>query len=202
MGIEDTARRRIGPATRALAAPARPPRRRLPTLQEAFEAEERSTDSEIANVLGVIESVRPMPPAPEAQALPPEREESGMQPRSEVPPSREDLAIFDDHPVALRKRQLMVVTAVCAFGALVLALVAVVRVIRGGVASERPSATQGLQQLAPAAAAADTPLSSPSDVPSPAAPTGVTARPPPAAPQSQTASHPPPSKRLYRPNSN
>jgi hypothetical protein len=192
MGIEDTARRRIGPATRALAAAARPPRRRLPTLQEAFDDEERSTDSEIENVLGVIESVRPMPLAPEPQALPPEREESGMQPRSEVPPSPEDAAIFDDHPVALRRRQLVVVTAVCAFGALVLALVAVVRV----AASERPSATQ----LAPAAAAADAPLSSPTDIPTPA-PSGVTG-PAPTAPQSQTVSHPPPSKRPYRPNSN
>jgi hypothetical protein len=173
----------------------------LPTLQDAFDDEERSTDSEIENVLGVIESVRPMPPAPEPQALPPAREESGMQPRSEVPPSREDVAIFDDHPVALRKRQLMVVTGVCAFGALVLALVAVVRVVRGGAASERPSATQVVEPLAPAAAVADTPLSPPSDVPSPAA-SGVTARPAPAAPQSQTASHPPPSKRPYRLNSN
>jgi hypothetical protein len=174
----------------------------LPTLQDAFDDEERSTDSEIANVLGVIESVRPMPPEPEAQVSPPEREESGARPRSEAPPPLEDGAIFDDRAVALRKRQLIVVTGVCAFGALVLALAAVLHVVRGLASSERPSTAQGAARLAPAALAADPPLSAPADIPTPAAPSEVTARPAPAAPQPQTASHPPASKRPYRPNSN
>jgi hypothetical protein len=69
MGADGTRKRQwaaenslVGPASRALAAPPRPPRPRLPSLQgSAFEEEERSTDSEIDNVLGGIQSVPPKP---------------------------------------------------------------------------------------------------------------------------------------------
>jgi hypothetical protein len=160
MGDDDTARRRIGPATRALCVAVRPPRRRLPTLQDAFEDEERSTDSEIENVLGVIGSVPPpkvcdapvvplplaapvpssskpvlssseaAPSSPEPPAVPPEREESGMQSRIAAPAARDVRATLAELAVALRKRPLVVVTAVCGSVAFVLALAAMFHVIR------------------------------------------------------------------------
>jgi hypothetical protein len=69
MGADGTRKRQweadnslIGPASRALAAPARTTRRRLPSVHgSAFDEEERSTDSEIDNVLGGIKSVPPKP---------------------------------------------------------------------------------------------------------------------------------------------
>jgi hypothetical protein len=69
MGAEGTRKRQweadnnlIGPASRALATPARAKRARLPSLHgSAFDEEERNTDSEINNVLGGIKSVPPKP---------------------------------------------------------------------------------------------------------------------------------------------
>jgi hypothetical protein len=126
----------------------------LPTLQDAFDEEERSTDSEIDNVLGVIGSIPPMPfsapeiaasetaPSPPAPALvpppasgplalAPAREESGMQPRSEAPRPQGDRVTFDGLAIVRRRQQLMIITAVCVFGAFVLAVAAVLHVIGG-----------------------------------------------------------------------
>jgi hypothetical protein len=132
----------------------------LPTLQDAFEDEERSTDSEIENVLGVIGSVpppkasdapvipqpmaapvpstsepvlsspEPAPSSPEPRAVPAEREESGMRPRFALPATPDLRAAIAELAVALRKRPLVVVTAVCGSVAFVLALAAMLHVIR------------------------------------------------------------------------
>jgi hypothetical protein len=147
MSVDDTAKRLVGPARRALAAPARPPRPRLPSLQgSAFDDEERSTDSEIDNVLGGIQSVppnasdapavgtseaAPVPPAPPLPALPLQHPESAREARFHVLPPRDFRVTFGGLTVVLDKRQLAVITAVLGFGAFVLALAAVMHVVRG-----------------------------------------------------------------------
>jgi hypothetical protein len=137
MGKRDTARHLVGPASRALATPARAPRPRLPSLQFGFDEEERSTDSEIANVLGGIGSIpppnsfdapviatseeAPVPPTSEPPASPLERETSAVRAR---PAWRAHLAWLDE-------RKLVVITAVFFVVAFVLTHAALFHVIRG-----------------------------------------------------------------------
>jgi hypothetical protein len=176
-------------------------------------------------------SVPPKAYDPQA-ALPPEHEAPTVKPRFEVPPPRGDSHVelrFEtprlpsDRPpeprvetpglrdkrvthvglVALRKRPLVVATAVCALGAPVLAHVAVSRVIRDRAASEPTSTTHEATRPAPAPAALDSPFSPSVDSPTAAAPTlapsEVAARAAATAPRSKA--HSPRSKRGIRPGS-
>jgi hypothetical protein len=206
MGADGTRKRQwaaenslVGPASRALATPPRAPRPRLPSLQgSAFDEEERCTDSEIDNVLGGIQSVPPKPlGAPVIAAS-----EAADAPASPEPPLAPPP---DEWPIALhtlRKRQLMVLTAACAFVAIGLALTAALRVAHGRAAPEDP---QQAATMAPAPPATASIAPAAVDGLPPAAttvpPSAVTAQTPAAAPQNGAASRRPPSKRGHRPGS-
>jgi len=213
-----------GPAMRALASPVRvPPPPRLPSLHEPVSrVRARDTQSEIELVLGGLKSVPPQPgdgparDAPDAahvrassapSAKPSADHASFDNPRFETPPPPADTTegMADRAESARRRRQRVVLAAVCSFGAVVFALAAL-RGSHGRAASS--SEAHRPAQIAPmpppptsplATAAAQTALDSPSFATS----TAVTGRAPPGpkASPAKPGSRPPRSRRTYDPNS-
>jgi hypothetical protein len=207
----------------------------------AFDEEERSTDSEIDNVLGGIKSVPPKPldvpviaaavaataprspEPPSVPQVPPvdssaphKNEQSPIEPRlvTQSPPMAAATEAVDPSQarrdrahLGRRKRQVIVLTAVCGFGAIVLALAAVQHVARDRAAREDTDTQRAAAQAptAPPTGSSLTPAPAVDGL-TPAAPAaasnGVTAQTPAAAPKANAASRRPASKRAARPASN
>jgi hypothetical protein len=229
MGAEGTRKRQweadnrlIGPASRALAAPTRAQRRRLPSLHgTGFGEEERGTDSEIDNVLGGIKSVPPEPlvkpviaaadaaHAPSASELPVfphsslvranppnEDEQSLIEPRlvAHGPPADPTTLALDplqaegERPLRVRrKRQVIVLTAVCAFGAIVFALAAARRIALSQAAPEGSQRTVGEAPTPAPTVSSFGPAVDGHDPATPTVPSGISTAPTPAAAQKTNA---------------
>jgi hypothetical protein len=156
-------------------------------------------------------------------AAPRPAEPASMEPLLEapLPPTRVANAVADlphgpserpspgDHaataPRAPQRRRMFVLTAVCAFCAVTLALAAVLRIARGRAEPDSSSVSQAAAEPAPTPtltpssppAAADDPTQAAPTVP----PSVVTPRAPAAAPQKNAGARRPPSKRTYNPRS-